>query len=59
MDREADGLPVTSIREIRVLQSLHHPNLVALKEIVVGTVATTAGAQAGKKTIKGIRHSFH
>ncbi|KAH9188452.1 hypothetical protein AeNC1_009572 [Aphanomyces euteiches] len=32
---EAEGVPVTTLREIVALKSLRHPNLVGLKEIVV------------------------
>ena len=31
------GLPVTSVRELRVLQSCEHKNLVQLKRVVTGT----------------------
>jgi Protein kinase domain len=34
---EVQGLPVTTIREIKVLKCLNHPNLVELKEVVVST----------------------
>lgn len=37
MGREADGMPVTSIRELRVLQSCRHANLVELKRVVTGS----------------------
>eukprot|EP00884_Botryococcus_braunii_P007346 jgi/Botrbrau1/16612/Bobra.0068s0039.1 len=37
MDRERDGMPVTSVREMRVLQNCRHPNLVALCEVVTGS----------------------
>lgn len=36
MDREKEGFPLTSIREIALLLSLRHRNLVAAKEVVVG-----------------------
>ncbi|KAG2500660.1 hypothetical protein HYH03_001426 [Edaphochlamys debaryana] len=35
-DRTRDGVPVTSIRELR---ACHHPNIVALKKVVTGTQA--------------------
>ena len=35
MEKEKDGFPVTSIREINVLLNLHHPNLVHVSEIVI------------------------
>lgn len=31
------GMPVTSVRELRVLQQCQHPNLVELKKVVTGS----------------------
>ncbi|CAG9464648.1 unnamed protein product [Pedinophyceae sp. YPF-701] len=39
MDREKDGVPVTALREIRVLQACRHPNVVALERVVTGSSA--------------------
>lgn len=36
MDTSGAGFPVTSLREINILMSLNHSNLVSLREIVVG-----------------------
>ncbi|KAI6077710.1 Cell division protein kinase 10 [Aix galericulata] len=36
MDNEKEGMPVSSLREITLLLELHHPNIVELKEVVVG-----------------------
>jgi len=36
MEKEKEGFPLTSIREIRILMSCKHPNIVSVKEIVVG-----------------------
>nr|XP_055088848.1 cyclin-dependent kinase 10 isoform X8 [Symphalangus syndactylus]XP_055088849.1 cyclin-dependent kinase 10 isoform X8 [Symphalangus syndactylus]XP_055088850.1 cyclin-dependent kinase 10 isoform X8 [Symphalangus syndactylus]XP_055088852.1 cyclin-dependent kinase 10 isoform X8 [Symphalangus syndactylus] len=36
MDKEKDGIPISSLREITLLLRLHHPNIVELKEVVVG-----------------------
>jgi len=36
MHNENDGFPITSMREINILSSLRHPNIVELKEVVVG-----------------------
>jgi len=37
MDREKEGFPITSLREVRSLMTYKHPNIVDVKEIVVGT----------------------
>jgi len=34
MDNEKEGFPITAIREIKILKSLNHQNIVKLKEIV-------------------------
>lgn len=36
MDKTTDGFPLTSVREIDILMSLHHPNIVNTLEVVVG-----------------------
>jgi len=36
MDLDSDGFPVTSIREIKILSSALHNNIIKLKEVVVG-----------------------
>uniref|UniRef100_A0A7S3IZ17 Cyclin-dependent kinase 2 homolog n=1 Tax=Euplotes harpa TaxID=151035 RepID=A0A7S3IZ17_9SPIT len=36
MANETEGFPVTSLREIKYLQRLKHPNIVELKEVSVG-----------------------
>ena len=33
MDKEKDGFPLTSIREINILLSFHHPNIVDVSEV--------------------------
>ncbi|PSR89510.1 Cyclin-dependent kinase [Actinidia chinensis var. chinensis] len=33
---ERDGFPLSSLREINILLSLHHPSVVVVKEVVVG-----------------------
>ncbi|KAH8649649.1 hypothetical protein BGZ60DRAFT_389636 [Tricladium varicosporioides] len=35
MEGERDGFPVTAVREIKLLQSLKHPNIVNLREVMV------------------------
>lgn len=37
MEKERDGFPVTSIREINILLNLHHPNIVNVSEVVMGS----------------------
>ena len=36
MERERDGIPISSLREINILLNERHPNIVELKEVVVG-----------------------
>ncbi|KAG8508149.1 Cyclin-dependent kinase 10 [Galemys pyrenaicus] len=36
MDTEKDGVPISSLREITLLLRLRHPNIVELKDVVVG-----------------------
>jgi cell division cycle 2-like protein len=36
MDKDKEGFPVTSLREINLLITLGHPNVVEIKEIVIG-----------------------
>jgi cell division cycle 2-like protein len=33
MEKEKDGFPLTAIREINILLSFHHPNIVDVKEV--------------------------
>ncbi|KAL9052441.1 MAG: hypothetical protein Q9162_005410 [Coniocarpon cinnabarinum] len=35
MEGERDGFPVTAIREVKLLQSLHSPHVVSLREVMV------------------------
>eukprot|EP01117_Protostelium_nocturnum_P015640 TRINITY_DN607_c1_g1_i3.p1 TRINITY_DN607_c1_g1~~TRINITY_DN607_c1_g1_i3.p1 ORF type:complete len:396 (+),score=128.86 TRINITY_DN607_c1_g1_i3:168-1355(+) len=37
MERETEGFPITSLREISILLTFKHPNIVNVKEIVVGS----------------------
>jgi len=36
LHNENDGFPITSLREINILSSINHPNIIKLKEVVVG-----------------------
>lgn len=36
LDKEREGFPLTSVREINILLSLDHPNIVGVSEVVVG-----------------------
>jgi serine/threonine protein kinase len=38
MDNEKEGFPITAIREIKILKSLDHKNVIRLKEIVTSRV---------------------
>ncbi|CAO2829427.1 unnamed protein product [Amaranthus hypochondriacus] len=37
MEKEREGFPLTALREINILLSLHHPSIVDVKEVVVGS----------------------
>ncbi|KAK2723736.1 hypothetical protein QYM36_002173 [Artemia franciscana] len=41
MDRERDGMPVSGIREINILLSCRHQNIVRLHEVAVGSSLTS------------------
>ena len=43
-DNEKEGFPITAIREIKILKSLTHNNVVKLKEIVVSRVRPSSAA---------------
>jgi len=36
MDRERDGLPMTAVRELKLLRRTNHPNIVQLLDVAVG-----------------------
>ena len=36
MDRERDGMPITALREVKILQSSRHPNIINLLRVVTG-----------------------
>lgn len=36
LDHEDEGIPSTAVREISLLKTLNHPNVVSLKEVVSG-----------------------
>ena len=38
MDNEKEGFPITAIREIKILKSLDHKNVIRMKEIVTSRV---------------------
>ncbi|XP_041014223.1 cyclin-dependent kinase G-2-like isoform X1 [Juglans microcarpa x Juglans regia] len=37
MEKEKEGFPLTSLREINILLSLHHPSIIDVKEVVMGS----------------------
>ncbi|XP_078171899.1 cyclin-dependent kinase G-2-like [Carex rostrata] len=37
MEKEKEGFPMTALREINILLSFHHPSIVDVKEVVVGS----------------------
>jgi cyclin-dependent kinase 12/13 len=51
MDQEKEGFPVTAIRELKMLRSLRHENIVLLKEIVTGQNAKTSNVMRNRHEI--------
>lgn len=51
MDQEKEGFPVTAIRELKMLRSLRHENIVQLKEIVTGKNQNAAAATRNRHEI--------
>lgn len=43
MPRQIDGFPITALREIKILKSLKHPNIVELKEIATSKAENGIG----------------
>lgn len=37
LDKEKEGFPLTSLREVNILLSFHHSNIVDVHEVVVGS----------------------
>jgi cell division cycle 2-like protein len=37
MEKEREGFPLTSLREINILLSFHHPSIIDVKEVVVSS----------------------
>lgn len=50
MEQERDGFPVTSMREIKLLQALDHPNIVKLMEMMVSNSELGSGCSANSQT---------
>ncbi|KAJ3693691.1 hypothetical protein LUZ60_009171 [Juncus effusus] len=55
MDNEKEGVPITAIREIKILSKLQHENVIHLKEIVTspGPEKDEKGKQVAAKKFKG------
>jgi len=50
LEMEREGFPITAIREIKILKSLSHPNIVDLKEIVT---SRNRGIKGHKRPVSG------
>ncbi|CAM9442547.1 unnamed protein product [Chrysoparadoxa australica] len=46
-EEDDQGFPITSVREIRILNRLRHPNIVNLKEVVTDLEGKVEGGKAG------------
>lgn len=42
MHNEKEGMPITAIREIKILKKLDHPNIVQLREVIVQRSGSSA-----------------
>lgn len=51
MDQEKEGFPTTAIRELKMLRSLRHENVVRLKEIVTGQNAKKSNVMRNRHEI--------
>lgn len=51
MEAERDGFPVTAMREIKLLQSLRHPNVVCLHEMMVSNGKRVSYCPTAKRII--------
>lgn len=40
MERQTEGFPITSIREMKILKILNHENIVKLHDVIIYTKAT-------------------
>ncbi|CDO95909.1 unnamed protein product [Kluyveromyces dobzhanskii CBS 2104] len=55
LEQERDGFPITSIREIKLLQQLDHPNISLIKEIIVSDKNTISmGFQYMENDLSGM-----
>ncbi len=46
LEKERDGFPVTSLREINALMQARHPNIVGIREVVVGRESSGGGTSS-------------
>ena len=57
MDNEKEGFPITAIREIKILKSLDHKNVIKLKEIVTSKVRNAVSTLFAQDLLL-LTHSF-
>jgi serine/threonine protein kinase len=53
LEKERDGFPLTSIREINILLSMHHPNIVNVSEVGGACVGGSQGNLGGISVLVG------
>jgi cell division cycle 2-like protein len=46
MDKEKNGFPITSLREIQTLMTANHENIVRVREVVVGDTLTQSASHS-------------
>lgn len=47
MEKEKDGIPITCLREIKILKEIDHPNIVRLLGVTVGRQLDAYVCQSG------------
>ncbi|KAJ3354525.1 kinase subunit of RNA polymerase II carboxy-terminal domain kinase I [Allomyces javanicus] len=50
IEKDRDGFPITAVREMQLLQQVKHPNIIALNDVALETVAGTMGGTAESPT---------
>ncbi|KAJ3373055.1 kinase subunit of RNA polymerase II carboxy-terminal domain kinase I [Allomyces arbusculus] len=50
IEKDRDGFPITAVREMQLLQQVKHPNIIALNDVALETVANTGATESPTTT---------